>query len=226
MNELIFFSLLIFLASTLLIALKAGKIYVFAVIAILSVLLNVFVLKPFTIFGLTTYGGNVMYGCIFFATDLLAEHYSKKEALKGVKIGFLSLFLYFVVSTVYVYIAPDLATEGGAEVQNAIETLFLPAGGIVVASITAFLISNTSDIFIYDFLHKKTGEKFLWIRNNLSTITSQFLDTIIFTSIAVFFGFFDIQAFWEIVLFAYVFKVLVAVLDTPFLYLSKIIIKK
>jgi uncharacterized integral membrane protein (TIGR00697 family) len=231
LNEILFFSLFIALASVCLLALRLGKSYLYGLIAALAVLMNIFVLKPFTIFGITTYGGNAMYGCIFLATDLLAEYYGKKEALKAVRIGFLSLLVYFITSIVYLKITVFTGFDSTGEieyaqaVQSALETIFTPAYGIVIASFSAFLVSNTCDVYFFEFIKNKTGKKFLWIRNNISTLFSQFLDTVIFTTLAASFGVFAWEAVWEVIAFAYIFKLMVAVLDTPFIYLSKLVMK-
>ncbi|MCT4592615.1 MAG: queuosine precursor transporter [Candidatus Gracilibacteria bacterium] len=219
MNELIFLGLFIILALTALWCNKKGEGYLYALIAALSMMLNIFVIKPFDLFGLTTYGGNVICGCIFLATDLLNEHHGKQKALNGVKIGFFSLLIYFVVSQAYLnmQIAP---LDGSEEIQSSLMTVFAPAFGIVVASLSAFLISNTTDVFIYNLIYKKTKGKYLWLRNNTSTLVAQFLDTVVFSFIAVGFGFFEISIVWEVILFAYIFKVAVSILDTPFVYLS------
>lgn len=197
-----------------------GKVYVYAIVAALAVLMNIFVLKPFDIFGLTTYGGNILYGCMFFCTDLLAEHYGKKEALKAVRIGFVSLLIYFVASQFYLHL--EVSPVDGAEaVQSALTTIFAPAWGIVIASLSAFLVSNVLDVHIYDWIHKKTGSRLLWVRNNASTFISQLVDTFTFTFLAAAFSIFDWSIVGEIILFAYIFKVFVAALDTPFLYISR-----
>jgi queuosine precursor transporter len=203
-----------------------GKVYIFVMIAILSVLMNIMVNKPYELFGLTTYGGNALYACIFFAADLLTEYYGKKEALKAVRVGFLSLFLFWITSLVYTHLQVDLNAEGAENIENAVQTLFSPAFGIVVASVSAFLISSTRDIYIYSFLKSKTGERFLWLRNNVSTLFSQFIDTVIFSIIAALFGIFDWSVLWEVILFAYIFKAIISVLETPFLYISKYIAQR
>lgn len=198
-----------------------GKVYIYGMIAALAILMNIFVLKPFDVFGLTTYGGNILYGCIFFCTDLLAEHYGKKEALKAVRIGFVSLLIYFIASQFYLHLDTTLSIDGAEAVQSAFTTIFSPALGIVIASLVAFLVSNTTDVYIYEWIHKKTGSKLLWVRNNVSTFFSQLIDTLVFTFLAAMFGIFDWSVVGEIVLFAYIFKALVAALDTPFLYVSR-----
>jgi uncharacterized integral membrane protein (TIGR00697 family) len=62
----------------------------------------------------------------------------------------------------------------------------------------------------------------LWLRNNLSTLTSQAIDTLVFTSLAVYFEIFSAEIFWSVVAINYFFKIIVALFDTPFIYLSKI----
>ena len=225
MNEFLFLLLFLSLASITLLALKLGKSYLLALVATFSVLMNIFVLKPFDLFGITTYGGNAIYACIFLSTDLLAEYFGKKEALKAVKVSFLTLLTYFLVSIIYLKINPNLEVEGAGEVQNALEVIFSPALGIAIASLAAFLSSNTFDIYFYDFIRGKTGQKLLWLRNNLSTMISQFLDTLIFTLIASLCGIFSWSIFWEVILFAYLFKIAIAFLDTPFIYLAKLVRK-
>lgn len=222
MNELLFVGLFFTLASLSLGAFRLGKSYQYALIAALAILMNIFVLKPFEIFGLTTYGGNVLYGCIFLTTDLLAEHYGKKAALRGVGVGFLALALYLIVSQFYLAIAPATALSGATEIQAALATIFTPAWGIVVASLSAFLLSNTLDVHVYDRIHRLTGKKLLWLRNNASTWLSQLVDTIVFSSIAAAFGIFAWEVVPEVILFAYIFKLAVAAFDTPFLYLSQL----
>ena len=104
---------------------------------------------------------------------------------------------------------------------------FLPR--IAVASLTAYLISQLYDVWIFNFLKKKTKGKHLWLRNNVSTMTSQLIDNVIFTGIAFvgLFGFFGWQQVfeWSIILqifiVSYVMKFIVAVLDTPFMYWAK-----
>ncbi len=224
-NEILFFLFFLLVASTLLVCLRLGKTYLFAAIAALATLINIFVLKPFTLFGITTYGSNILYGCIFLATDLIAEHYGKKEALKGVGIGFLALFIYFISSIFYLSLPVDTSVEGALSIQSAFETIFTPAFAIVFSSLLAFLISNTFDIHAYEWIHKRTGNKLLWLRNNASTWVSQLLDSIIFYGIGTVLGVFDPAFLLEIIAVAYVFKIGVASFDTPFIYLSKVIMK-
>lgn len=239
-NEYLFFGSLLFWAGSLLFAFRLGKIYIYVLIALLTVLMNIFAVKPFEIFGLSTYGGNVMYGIVFLATDLLSEHYGKKEALQGVKIGLLALVAYIVSAVLFVEMVPNLEAEGVQDIQNAYEKIFSPAWVIVIGSLSAYVCSNTFDVYFYHFIRSKTGEKYLWLRNNLSTLISQLIDTVVFTFLLTVLDFnlnlgfvnielipvFEWQFFGEVLIFMYIIKLIVAILDTPFLYLSKVIARK
>ena len=95
---------------------------------------------------------------------------------------------------------------------------FMPR--VVLASMAAYLVSQWHDVWAFNFWKKKTGGRFLWLRNNLSTLVSQLLDSVIFCVIA-FVGVFESGVWVQILVTTYVFKVIVAVLDTPFIYLAR-----
>lgn len=82
------------------------------------------------------------------------------------------------------------------------------------------MVSQIHDIWGFHFLKDKTSGRHLWLRNNVSTILSQAIDSFIFTFIA-FFGVVDFSNFIQILITTYVFKLIVAILDTPFLYAGK-----
>jgi len=105
--------------------------------------------------------------------------------------------------------------------QGALETIFGFMPRILLASLTAFIISQLIDVYVFDKIKQKLPDnKFLWIRNNLSTIFSQAVDTVIFVPIA-FIGVVSTEVLFGIMLSTYLIKVLVAALDTPFIYLIK-----
>jgi uncharacterized integral membrane protein (TIGR00697 family) len=111
-------------------------------------------------------------------------------------------------------------------VQSAFETVFTPAFAIAFSSLLAFGVSNTFDIHAYEWIHRRTGDKLLWLRNNGSTWISQLIDSCIFYGVGTLFGIFDKSFLIEIIAVAYLFKVGVALFDTPFVYLSRLVVKK
>ncbi|SDB18077.1 hypothetical protein SAMN05660653_00872 [Desulfonatronum thiosulfatophilum] len=192
-----------------------GKPGLFALIVFNLILCNVQVLKTIELFGLTTTLGNILYASVFFATDLLNEHYGKEEAKKAVMLGFFSLILamaYMQIALVFIPSPTDFA-------QPHLEAIFGVLPRIVLASMVAYLISQWHDIWAFQFWKNRTAGKHLWLRNNASTLVSQLLDTLIFCSIA-FIGIFPMDVWIQIVLSTYLIKLLVAFLDTPFIYLA------
>ena len=92
---------------------------------------------------------------------------------------------------------------------------------VVLGSLVAYVISQHHDVWSFHFWKNRLPQtKFLWVRNNFSTLASQAIDTLIFTSIA-FLGVFPTNTFWSIVITTFLLKALITLLDTPFIYLAK-----
>ena len=193
-----------------------GRVGLFGLMVFNLLLCNIQVLKTVELFGLTTTLGNILYASVFLATDLLSEFHGKAEARKGVLLGFVTLLMMVVYMQIALYFQP--ATDDFA--QPHLEALFGFLPRIALASMVAYLVSQLHDVWAFHAIRNRTGEKWLWLRNNASTMVSQLLDSAIFCTIA-FWGVFPVQVFLEILLSTYIIKVIVAVLDTPFIYLAK-----
>lgn len=217
-NELLFFIKLLLGLSIVLFAFRMGKYWLFAVIGVFITLANIFVAKQILLFGLAATGGNVLYGCTFLITDLLSEHYSKEDARRAVMIGFFSAIIFLLMSQLIV----SFQASGEDFVHDSMKNLFSLAPRIVAASMAAYLVSQLHDIWAFNFLKNKTGGKYLWLRNNISTWVSQLMDSVIFTFIA-FFGVFSGDILLQIIFTTYILKIIVALIDTPFIYFSYLI---
>lgn len=193
-----------------------GKTGLYIWIAAAVIIANIQVMKMVQIFGLVTALGNVIYASIFLATDILNENHTKKDAQKAVWIGFFVLLTATILMQLTLQFIPD-ATDS---VSPHLKEVFFILPRITFASLVAYIISQNHDVWFFAKLKKRDAEKRLWFRNNLSTITSQLLDNVIFTSIA----FIGIQP-WDIIaqifITSLILKVIVAALDTPFMYLAK-----
>jgi len=198
-----------------------GKVGLFGLMVFNLLLCNIQVLKTVELFGLTTTLGNVLYASVFLATDLLSEFHGKKEAQKGVLLGFVALVMMVGYMQFALYFQP--AAEDFA--QPHLQALFGFMPRIALASMIAYLISQLHDVWAFHAIKNRTGDKLLWLRNNASTMVSQFLDSAIFCTIA-FYGMFPMNVFWEILLSTYIIKVVVAALDTPFIYLARHLFRK
>lgn len=169
--------------------------------------------------------GAICYPFTFLITDIIGEVWGKKESQKAVVFGFICQ----IVSTIFIIIARYLpAVDGG--VQDAYVTMLGQNWVFVVASLTAFLCSQSWDVFIFHKIRsaviKKTGNnKARWIWNNASTMTSQLIDSVIYVAIAfgLGFGWFfnkDMHStLFAMIVGQYVVKLVIAALDTPFFYI-------
>lgn len=187
----------------------------FAWIAMASILANIQVIKTIEIFGFVTTLGNIIYGSSFLATDILSECYSEKEARQGVFIGIFTILVTTVIMQVCLQFQPhptDIANE-------ALDTIFSILPRITIASIIAYFFSQTFDVWLYNYLKTKFP-KYLWLRNNGSTMVSQLIDNMLFTLIA-FYGVFTNEVVIQIFVTTYLMKWLVALFDTPFLYWAR-----
>lgn len=217
MNEVLWIS---FAITDLCIALMLyrffGKTGLFAVIVFNLLLCNLQVLKTVELFGLTTTLGNILYAGVFLATDMLSEFYGKREAQKGVLLGFITL----VLMTVYMQVALHFSPAADDFAQPHLEAIFGFLPRVAVASMLAYLASQTHDVWAFHFWKTKTNGKMLWLRNNASTLASHVIDSGIFCLIA-FYGVFPTAVLVEIMITTVLFKAFVSVLDTPFIYLAK-----
>lgn len=204
--------------SMVLIAYKLfGKKGLYAIIVMSIIVANIQVLKLVDMFGFTVTLGNVLYGSIFLATDMLNEFHGKKSAQKGVWIGFFMM----VVATIYMQIALRFIPAADDFAQSSLQTIFEIMPRIVLGSLVAYVISQSHDVWAFNFWKTKTAGKYLWLRNNASTLISQLIDSVIFSVIA-FWGVFSMPVFWDILITTYIFKLIVAVADTPFMYLARL----
>jgi len=175
---------------------------------------NIQVVKMVDLFGISGTLGNIMYGSIFLATDLINEKYGRKQAQKAVYIGFVMLVSFTVITQIALKFTPNEYDFA----QSALETVFTLLPRITMGSLTAYIISQTLDVYLFDKIKSKFGSKSqLWIRNNGSTLISQAIDTAIFTFIA-FTGVLPFTVVLEIFWFSYVIKIITSLLDTPFVY--------
>ncbi|WP_226034739.1 queuosine precursor transporter [Aquibacillus saliphilus] len=194
-----------------------GKPGLFVWIGMSTVVANIQVVKTIELFGLTATLGNIIYGTAFLATDILNEKYGKSDAKKAVWLGFSTL----IAMTIMMQFALQFQPGPGDFAQDSLTTLFGLVPRIALGSLVAYLISQYFDVFIYTKIKAMLPDpKFLWIRNNGSTMISQLLDSAIFCSIA-FLGQYPFQIWLEIFITTYIIKFIVAAIDTPFLYMAK-----
>ena len=161
--------------------------------------------------------GAILYSGIYFATDVLNEIFGKEEANRAVMLGFVANIAVMITLFISIQFRPSDITGSALEVHNAITTLAGYSPIFVIGSLTSYLISQTFDVWLFHKIRTYTGESKLWLRNNLSTVTSQLLDTMIYQFTWVLAGM-DLKTAFLIAVTKYIFKVLIAGIDTIFIY--------
>lgn len=180
--------------------------------------------KIVSLLGISVSVGIFMVPLTFLITDIVAEVYGKKTVQWFIYGGVIALLMTLVYIWIFVQLEPHTRYTFNEEYK----TIFGLSTRIIIASIVAFIISQLHDIFAFEYWKKKTHGKMLWLRNNLSTVVSQMLDTLIFMFIA----FYQIAPKFtaafiiSLAIPYYLFKVTFAVLDTPFVYLGVKWLKK
>ena len=206
----------------------ARRLYlILGILFITSLLVSNLIFKKFfyyypfdvSIFGVKIFEisvGILPYPITFLITDLISEIYGKKKANEVVVGGIFASFFAMGI----IYIANSLpATDWSPVSDNLFSTVFGSAAVAVLASMLAYLFAQFVDIQIYHFWKRMTKGKHLWLRNNFSTFLSQFIDTATVLILLCSFGEIEWNLFGGLLLAGFLFKVLIAVIDTPFLYL-------
>jgi len=179
--------------------------------------------KLTVIFGMQTSLGVIFYSSIFFATDVLSENYGKGAATKAVRMGFaVSVIVLLMMSLALLYAPSDRpeTAEFSLRIHEAFATIVNLTPRFVFGSLIAYYVSQTFDVWAFHRIKAATGEKWLWLRNNLSTLGSQALDTLIF-SLITWWGIVDLVTALQLGAAKYVFKIVIALVDTAFIYWAK-----
>ncbi len=175
-----------------------------------------FTWNPFGLYNFEISAGILPYPITFLVTDLISEIYGAKRANRVVVAGLVSsVFVLGVVSIANL----STATSWSPVSNNEFSKVFGLTTASVGASMAAYLAAQFIDIRLFHFWKRITKGKHLWIRNNFSTITSQFVDTVLVVGILCFLEVIEWNRFGELLFAGWLFKAIMAVLDTPFMYL-------
>lgn len=146
LNEIVFITFFILLCFINLFAFKHWKTYMFVLIAIYTILMNIFVTKQFNLFWFAITWWNALYWATFLLTDMLSEHYWKKEAKIAVLIWFLSMILFIVSTQVLIFYSPNEFDYS----NEALKTLFWITPRILLWSLLAYFIAQNIDVYLYE----------------------------------------------------------------------------
>ena len=178
--------------------------------------------------------GIMVYPFTFLVTDIVSEVYGRRRANLMVFTGFVMSLLSLVLIQMALAVPGSPVWPTGSPhfgsveaMQHAYESVFTLPGILIFASMTAYLVAQLMDVRMFHFWKRLTDGRHLWLRNNGSTMVSQLVDTTAFYVIFLGFG---IGLPWEfigkIIVVAYIFKLVFAALDTPFVYFGVAILRR
>ncbi len=209
---------------------KTG-LYLFMIVAV--IVANIQVLKPvfFTVIDDTITLGTALFTANFLATDILSEHYGPKSARRALVAVFTSFFLFTSLMLVTLGFAPATPAAAGPDLAWAlpnhghIDALFRPTPSLLIASLTAYMIGQYLDIWLFQRIRQATAGAKPWLRNNLSTALSSLVDLAIFGFLAFYVLIDNDMPLTEVaavfVIGPYWFRLATAIADTPFFYASR-----
>ncbi|MRG86867.1 queuosine precursor transporter [Salinibacillus xinjiangensis] len=188
-------------------------VYLNALFVGLLVLSNIIGVKLFSVGDFVLPAAVVVYVITYLITDVIGEVYGKEAARKTVQAGFFTQ----LIALIFIFIAIQLPAAPLFGSQNEFEMILSGSFRVILASLLSYLVSQNFDVAIFHRLKEKHGVQKLWLRNNVSTMTSQLIDTCIFITIA-FAGTVPTSALLGMIMTQYLFKLIIAIIDTPIAY--------
>ena len=199
-----------------------GKEGLLACIVLSILLANLQGPKLTVIFSMQTSLGVIFYSSIFFATDLMSEKFGKKEADRAVMMGFSISVIILLMLSISLLFLPSIQGNQtfSTEVHQAFVTILDFTPRFIIGSLFSYLISQRFDVWCFHKIKHWTDGKHLWLRNNLSTMASQTIDTTLY-SLVVWWGVVDLETAIQLGLAKMAFKIGIAAFDTPFIYWAR-----
>lgn len=194
----------------------------FTVLATIAANIEVLILVH--AFGMEQTLGNILFASTFLVTDILSELAGKKEADKAVNIGILTSVSFMILAQLWLLYQPS---ENDI-VFGGIKLVFSNTPRLMLVSLIVYVIVQKFDVWMYHTWWKFTTQKygdskrFLWLRNNVSTLLSQLLNTVLFT-FGAFTGIYDMPTMLDIMLVSYLIFIVTSLADTPVVYLARYI---
>lgn len=199
-----------------------GKTGLYCCTVFATITANIEVLLMVEAFGMEQTLGNILFASTFLVTDILSENEGKKEAKTAVNIGIAVSLGFILVSQSWLLYTPAQSDWA----RESFEAIFSNTPRLMLVSLIVYAICQRFDVWAYHkwwaLTEKKCGDKarFLWIRNNGSTILSQILNTLLYT-FGAFWGMYDIGTLLSICISSYAIFIVTSLADTPAVYLAR-----
>ena len=195
--------------------LMLAAIFIAALVASNLIFQKFFTWTPFGLYTFEISVGILPYPITFLVTDIISEIYGRRKANQVVLSGLVASLFVMLIILVADAVPQTAWSPVSGDLFHKVFGLFGPA---VLASMGAYLAAQYIDIRMFHFWKKLTSGRHLWLRNNGSTIFSQLVDTALVLILLSFAGAIEWSRFWPLLQSGFLFKVLVALVDTPILY--------
>ena len=199
-----------------------GKTGLFLWTVVATIAANIEVLIVVDAFGMEMTLGNILFASTFLVTDILSENFGKAEARRAVFLGIATSVLFILISQSWMLYTPSSSDFA----SPAIHTIFSNTPRLMFSSLAAYAVCQLFDVWLYhkwwEFTEKRSRDKkrFLWLRNNGSTLVSQLVNTVLFNVMA-FAGVYSASTLVSIIVSCYLIFIVTSLVDTPFVYLAR-----
>ena len=175
----------------------------------------------------TTIVGVLPWPIVFLLTDLLNEFYGEKVVRRLSWITAVMIAFCFIIVTLAIALPAKEIPNSSLATNAQFNAVFGQAQMVIIGSISAFLLSQLMDVFVFHFIKSKTGNRFIWMRSTGSTLISQLIDTYVVLYIAfVLPGNMSFSDYMSIAPTNYLLKIGIAISLTPMIYLGHYLIRK
>lgn len=222
-NELLIIGAVLLLYGTVLLWFRLfGEAGLFAFTVFATIAANIEVLILVDAFGMEMTLGNILFATTFLVTDILSETHGKDTAKRAVHLGICTSVLFILVSQSWLLYTP----AAGDWVSPAMRAVFSNTPRMMLASLAVYAIAQVFDVWLYHKWWSVTtarcgdSRRFLWLRNNGSTLISQLVNSVLFTLFA-FYGAYEVKTLVSIALSSYVIFIFTSLLDTPVVYAAR-----
>lgn len=200
--------------------LQKQGLYLWTIIATIAA--NIEVLIVVNAFGMEMTLGNLLFASTFLVTDIASEIYGKQAAAKTVQLGIITSILFILISQSWMLYQPA-ETDWAAP---AIREIFSNTPRMMLTSLLVYAFVQALDVWLYHkwwgytYRHFGDARRFLWLRNNGSTLISQLLNTALFTC-GAFWGTYKPETLFSIAASSYLIFIVTSLADTPFVYAAR-----
>lgn len=222
-NELLLILSVVFLYTCVVLFYRfRGKSGLYCWTVLATIAANIEVLIVVNAFGMEQTLGNILFASTFLVTDILSETEGKRAANKAVLIGVLTSGIFVLISQSWMLYTPNESDWA----SPAIASVFSNTPRLMLSSLIVYAVVQAFDVFAYHAIWAKTtklcndSKRFLWLRNNGSTLISQFFNTLLYT-FAAFWGVYETRTLLNIVFSSYVIFIFTSLLDTPAVYIAR-----